>query len=377
MSVKYYDRYLLFSVIALLVIGLLMITSASMAISERQFHQPFHFLMRQIFYIGIGFLMSWIVIRIRMVTWERLSGTLILASIFLLVIVMVPGVGRSLNGSSRWIGFGPFGLQVSEFVKLAVVLYMAGYLVRRYHEVQTQLIGFIKPMTILGIIGLLLLLEPDFGATVVIMVTALTMMYLAGVRLWQFAILLAFVAVSLAVLAVSSPYRMLRLTTFLNPWAHQFNSGYQLTQSLIAFGRGGIFGVGLGGSIQKLFYLPEAHTDFLFAVLAEELGLIGILAVIGLYIILVWRALAIGRRAQLAGHHFGGYIAYGFSIWLGMQAIVNMGVNAGLFPTKGLTLPLVSYGGSSILIVFIVIAILLRIDYESRTAIPLKKRYGL
>jgi len=210
------------------------------------------------------------------------------------------------------------------------------------------------------------LMEPDFGAATVIMITALAMMYLSGVRLWQFAVLLFIVIVAMAGLAVMSPYRMARLTAFLNPWAYQFNSGYQLTQSLIAFGRGGIDGVGLGGSVQKLFYLPEAHTDFLFAVLAEELGLLGILSVIALYLILIWRILLIGRRAQRINNHFAGFAAYGFGIWFGIQAFVNMGVNAGVLPTKGLTLPLLSYGGSSMLIIFIVIAILLRIDYESR-----------
>lgn len=373
----YYDKLLVSAILVLIAIGLLMVTSASMAISEKQFGAPFHFLFRQCFYLILGFLISWIILKSRLSFWSDISSSLILAGIFLLVIVMVPGVGRSINGSSRWIGFGPFGLQVSEFVKLAVVLYLAGYLVRRNHEVQTNIVGFIKPMILLGIIGILLLLEPDFGATVVIMMTALAMMYLAGVRLWQFGLLLALVLLAFGVLAVSSPYRLLRLTSFLNPWAHQFNSGYQLTQSLIAFGRGGIFGVGLGGSVQKLFYLPEAHTDFLFAVLAEELGLIGILTVIVLYVIIVWRAFKIGMRAQLAGLHFGGFAAYGFAVWIGVQAVVNMGVNAGLFPTKGLTLPLLSYGGSSTLIIMALIAILLRIDYESRTAMPLAKRFGV
>lgn len=373
----FHDKFLVFAVLALIALSLLMVTSASMAISEKQFGVPFHFLFRQCMYLIIGTLAAWIIIKSRLAFWSNISGSLVLLGIFLLVIVMVPGIGRSVNGSSRWIGFGPFGMQVSEFVKLAVVLYLASYLVRRNQEVQTNILGFIKPMILLGIIGILLLLEPDFGATVVIMVTALAMMYLAGVRLWQFGLLLALVLIALGILAVSSPYRLLRLTTFLNPWAHQFNSGYQLTQSLIAFGRGGIFGVGLGGSIQKLFYLPEAHTDFLFAVLAEELGLLGILTVIALYVIVVWRAFVIGMRAQLAGMHFGGFAAYGFAVWIGMQAVVNMGVNAGLLPTKGLTLPLLSYGGSSTLIMMAVIALLLRIDYESRTAMPLAKRFGI
>ena len=269
-----FDKYLLFAVIMLMLIGLLMVTSASMAISERQFNQPFHYLVHQAVFLILGLLVAGIVIRIEMKFWYKVSSLLLMFGIFLLVLVLVPGIGREVNGSMRWIGFGPLGLQVSEFVKLAVIIYLAGYLVRHQEEIQIRLRGFIKAMCLLGIVSILLLLEPDFGATVVIMITALSMMYLSGMKLWHFGVLLVLVALALALLAVSSPYRLLRLTTFLNPWAHAFNSGYQLTQSLIAFGRGGLFGVGLGGSIQKLFYLPEAHTDFLFAVLGEELGLV-------------------------------------------------------------------------------------------------------
>ncbi|HLB58161.1 MAG TPA: putative lipid II flippase FtsW, partial [Gammaproteobacteria bacterium] len=284
-----------------------------------------------------------------------------------------------------WIGFSIFRLQVSEFAKIAFILYLGSYLVRHQEEVRADIGGFIKPLILLGVIGVLLLLEPDFGAAVVIAVTAFAMLFLGGARLWQFILLLALAVMAFVFLAISSPYRMARLTTFLNPWAHQFNSGYQLTQSLIAFGRGGIFGVGLGSSIQKLFYLPEAHTDFLFAVLGEELGLVGMLSVLFLYLVLVVRILWIGRRAQLMGQPMAGYVAYGVGIWIGIQALVNMGVNAGLFPTKGLTLPLISYGGSSMLIMFVALAIVLRIDYETRVStnnakLPKKKyaraRYG-
>jgi len=369
----FFDQYLLWTIIALIFMGLVMVTSASMAISERQFDQPFHFLFRQLIYLGLGCGLALLIMRISIETWQKMSGWLLVLSVFLLMVVLVPGIGREINGSRRWIGLGPIGMQISEFVKLAIIIYLASYLVRRHEEVQTRMVGFLKPMAVLGFIAGLLLLEPDFGATVVIMVTALTMMYLAGVRLWQFGILLLFVVAAMALLAVTSPYRMLRLTTFLHPWANQFNSGYQLTQSLIAFGRGGVFGVGLGGSVQKLFYLPEAHTDFLFAVLAEELGLIGILIMIALYVLLVGRILFIGRRAQCAGLHFSGFVSYGIAIWLGMQAIVNMGVSSGMLPTKGLTLPLLSYGGSSILMTFAALAIVMRIDYEARLKGPAAK----
>jgi cell division protein FtsW len=280
-----------------------------------------------------------------------------------------------VNGSQRWIGFGIANIQVSEFVKFAMVLYLAGYLVRRNEEVKTKVIGFLKPMVVLGVIGVLLLKEPDFGALVVVGVITLVMMYMAGVRVWQFAVLVAVIAVAFAVLAISSPYRMARLTAFLNPWAHQYASGYQLTQSLIAFGRGGIFGVGLGDSIQKLFYLPEAHTDFLFSVLAEELGLVGILGVILLYIVMVTRALLIGKRAQEAGMAAEGFMAYGFAVWMAMQAAVNMGVTSGLLPTKGLTLPLISYGGSSLLIDCLALGMLLRIDYVTRRGEVVDKQF--
>lgn len=360
------DHYLLLTALVIIALGLLMVASASMVISERQFGEPFHYLIRQLIYVVMGIMAAIVVFKTPSQFWLDKGPILLLLGLFLLVIVLIPGIGRSVNGSRRWIGFGLINLQVSEFIKLAMISFLAGYLIRRGEEVRTRVSGFVKPMAILGIIALLLLKEPDFGATVVVTFTVLTMMYMAGVRLWQFAVLVLLVAFALAVLAISSPYRMQRLTTFLNPWANQFNSGYQLTQSLIAFGRGGMFGVGLGGSIQKLFYLPEAHTDFLFAVIAEELGLIGMLIIILLYVILVVRTLFIARRAQLHGLVPQGYMAYGFAIWMAMQAVVNMGVTAGLLPTKGLTLPLMSYGGSSMIIDCMVIALLLRIDMETK-----------
>ena len=289
-----------------------------------------------------------------------------LVSILLLVLVLIPGIGRAVNGSMRWIRFGGIGIQVSELAKLCIIIYLAGYLVRHRQQVSSRLVGFIKPMFILSIVAILLLKEPDFGAVVVIFITALGMMFLAGVPLWQFLILLCSVASAIAFLAISSPYRLARMTAFLDPWADQFNTGYQLTQSLIAFGRGGWLGQGIGGSIQKLFYLPEAHTDFLFAVLAEELGFIGVIIVILLFALLVSRALIIGYRAVAHDQIFAGYLAYGLALWLGLQTIFSIGVNTGLLPTKGLTLPLMSYGGNSLLVMCVVIALLLRIDHETR-----------
>jgi cell division protein FtsW len=298
--------------------------------------------------------------------WEKISAQLLLFSLLLLSVVLVPGLGHSVNGSMRWIGIGPIGLQVSEFAKLAMIIYLGSYLVRRHEEVKNRIRGFLKPLLVIGVMAVLLLKEPDFGAMAVIVVTSLGMLFLAGVRIWQFIFLLLVAALILAVLAVSSPYRVERLTTFMNPWANAYASGYQLTQSLIAFGHGGWFGVGLGKSTQKLFYLPEAHTDFLFAVLAEELGLIGSLFIIGLYCLFVLRSLWVGLCAFKQKLYFSSYVAYGISIWLIIQAIINIGVNSGILPTKGLTLPLMSYGGSSMMIDCIAIMLLFRIDYETR-----------
>lgn len=361
-----YDRTLLFSILTLLAFGLLMVASTSIVISERQYGQAFHFFFHQLFYLALGIGTGAVIFQIKTDYWKQVSLALLIISIALLMIVLFPGIGRQVNGSMRWLGFGPFGLQVSEFVKFTMIIYIAGYLLRQEKQVKTQIRGFLKPLIILAIITFLLLREPDFGAATVILITSLGMLFLAGVRIWQFAILFTGVVLVLGLLAISSPYRLARLTTFLNPWANQFDSGYQLTQSLIAFGRGGWFGVGLGESIQKLFYLPEAHTDFLFAVLTEELGLLGGLFMILLFSILVWRALRIGQRCFNEGHHFSAYLAFGIGLNIALQVMINIGVNMGVLPTKGLTLPLMSYGGSSLLITCMMLSLLLRIDYECR-----------
>jgi cell division protein FtsW len=361
-----YDRWFIFSVLSLIALGLLMVASASIVVSDQQLHQPFYFLYKQLIFLIFGLVLGSIIVQFEIAFWEKSGGAILIASLLLLALVLFPGIGHSVNGSMRWIGLGFIGLQVSELAKFAVVIYMAGYLLRFNEEIKTTLRGFLKPMAVLAVILLLLIKEPDFGAAVVIMATALGMMFLAGMRMRQFVILLIVVLVVLSAVAISAPYRMQRLTSFLNPWAHPFNSGYQLTQSLIAFGRGGWFGVGLGNSIQKMFYLPEAQTDFLFAVIAEELGLVGMLAVIALFSFLVTRIFFIGRRAQKLGQHFAGYVAYGFGLWIAIQFAVSIGVNSGILPTKGLTLPLISYGGSSMLVNCITIAVLLRIDYENR-----------
>lgn len=360
------DKPLLGVALFLLCLGLIMVGSASTSVAEKLMNDPFYFFWRQLAYMFIGLVAAGITLRIPMEVWEKSGLFLVFLSILLLMLVFVPGLGREVNGSQRWIMLGPLSLQVSEFVKLFSVIYLAGYLVRHHGEVRSRMAGFLRPLALLTVLGLLLLLEPDYGAVVVLFLTAFGMMWLGGVRLSQFLLLLMSLAGALALLAMTSPYRLQRLTSFLNPWADPYDSGFQLTQALIAFGRGEWFGVGLGASIQKLFYLPEAHTDFLFAVMAEELGLFAVILVVMAYLFLIYKALSIGRRAEKREQPFSGYVAYGLGIWIGVQAFINIGVNMGVLPTKGLTLPLMSYGGSSLLVMCIAITLLLRIDYETR-----------
>jgi cell division protein FtsW len=282
-------------------------------------------------------------------------------------------LGKKVNGSTRWLNLGVVAIQVSELVKFCIITYLASYIVRQREALKTQFFGFARPLVLLGLISGLLLLEPDFGATVVIVSTALSMLFLAGVPFFYFFGLCCFTGIAFIGLAISAPYRLQRLTAFLDPWAYQFESGYQLTQALIAFGRGEWFGVGLGSSVQKLFYLPEAYTDFVFAVLAEELGLIGGLCVIALYVLLVVRGMKIGLTAEKRGAIFGAFCCYGITFWIGFQAFISMGVNTGLLPTKGLTLPFLSYGGCSLIVLCIAIALIFRVDFENRT----KHRQGI
>lgn len=366
---KLFDPILLFTALSLVGIGLVMVTSSSLTVADN-WHLPSHyFAVRQGIAFAIGLLAAMIFCYVPMNFWQKISLPLLFASLFLLILLLVPGVSRVVNGSVRWIFIGPMSFQISEYAKLAFIIYISSYLVRHEEEVRNRISGFLKPLALLGLISLLLLMEPDFGAAVVIVCTALGMLFLGGVPITRFLVLLLLAGGALAVLSFSSPYRMARLTAFLNPWADQFNTGYQLTQSLIAFGRGGWLGTGLGNSVQKLLYLPEPHTDFLYAVLAEELGLIGALLVLILFSIAVFRILSIGRRALLAENPFSAYIAYGIALWIGMQTFINIGVNVGMLPTKGLTLPLMSYGGSSMIAGLIALGILFRIDFESRLSL--------
>ncbi len=358
------DGVLILLVLSLLGIGLVMVASASISVADSKTSTPFFYLYRQLMAAALGFTAAMMIFKIRLVYWEK-SGMVLLALSFAMVImVLIPGIGKTVNGSTRWIPIGVLNLQVSEIVKLFLMIYVAGYLVRHGEQVRSTLSGFLKPMIMVGLVCLFLLLEPDFGASVVIMMTVLGMTYLAGVRFTQFLAVITLFGSAAALLVVTSPYRLQRLTAFVNPWADPFDSGFQLTQSLIAIGSGGWTGVGLGSSVQKLFYLPEAHTDFLFAVLAEELGLIGVVVVISLYAALVFRVFMIARKAESCGNQFAAYLSYGIGIWLGLQAFINIGVNMGVLPTKGLTLPLMSYGGSSLIVVSASIGLLLRVSYE-------------
>jgi cell division protein FtsW len=354
------DIPLLLILVLIVSFGLVMVASSSMVISDQQYGYPFHYLMKQSIFLGMGLVGAGLMLAVPKEFWSKNSLVILAIGIFLLLAVLVPGIGRVVNGSRRWLNFGFIGFQVSEIIKLCAFVYLASYISRFQEQIADSLQGFMKPMLLLGVIAVLLLLEPDFGSVVVITAVFLTVLFLAGARIWPFLVLIAVVVGLLALLAVVSPYRMARLTTFLNPWQHAYGSGYQLTQSLIAFGRGGWHGVGLGNSVQKMFYLPEAHTDFIFAVISEELGLIGELGLLGLYGVLVWRILYLGRRALAGKDVYSGYFCFAIALWFSFQVIVNVGVCAGLLPTKGLTLPFVSYGGSSILVNCIVIGILLR-----------------
>ncbi len=361
-----YDTWLMTVILILIGLGLVMVASSSIAIADRQFHEPLHYFWRQSFSAVIGLSLIAASLKVPLSVWEYLSVPLLVLGLLLLVLVLIPGVGREVNGSTRWITFGSFSLQASEPVKICVIAYLAGYMVRHGEHVRNNFAGFIRPICVLTIVASLLLLEPDYGSCVVLLATALGMLFMGGVPLGRlFAWVSAAIAV-LASLAVLSPYRLQRLMSFSDPWQDPFNSGFQLTQALIAFGRGDWFGVGLGSSVQKLFYLPEAHTDFVFSVFAEEFGLFGSAILILLFSFLVWRAFVIGHIAERMGKLFAAYFAYGTGLIIGIQAFINMGVNLGILPTKGLTLPLLSYGGNSMIITCLLLGILLRVEVENR-----------
>ncbi|MHC6528283.1 MULTISPECIES: cell division protein FtsW [unclassified Vibrio] len=360
-----FDRQLVWISLGLMLTGLVMVTSASFPISSRLTGQPFHFMFRHALFLALALSAATVIVQVPIERWMRYSSVFLGVSFILLIVVLL--AGKSVNGASRWIPLGLFNLQPAEVAKLSLFIFMSSYLVRKQDEVrETFFGGFLKPIMVFGALAVLLLGQPDLGTVIVMLVTLFGMLFIAGAKLSQFIALMVAGILAVIGLIVAEPYRMRRVTSFLDPWEDPFGSGYQLTQSLMAFGRGEWMGQGLGNSIQKLEYLPEAHTDFVFAVLAEELGFIGVILVLMLIFALVIKAVLIGKKAFEHEQNFGGYLAFGIGIWFAFQTMVNVGAAAGIVPTKGLTLPLISYGGSSLIIMSVAVAILLRIDFECR-----------
>ena len=364
-----YDSVLVWVVIALLSIGLVMVYSSSIATAEATKatnYQQTYYLMRHGMYILLGLLAGAVAFQIPTKTWQELAPWLFIAGVLLLTLVLIPGIGKEVNGSRRWLSLAIFNLQPSELMKMFVVLYAADYTVRKGVVKNSFTKAFVPMFVVMLVVGVLLLSEPDMGAFVVICAIAMSTLWLGGYKLKVFAALSMALPAAFAALIIFSPYRIKRVTSFMDPWADPFGTGYQLSHALIALGRGEIFGVGLGASVEKLFYLPEAHTDFLLSVIGEELGLVGVTAVIVLFGWLIVRAFAIGRQAAMLDRLFSALVAQGIAAWIGIQAMINIGVNMGILPTKGLTLPLMSYGGSGVLVNCVAVAILLRIDWENR-----------
>ncbi len=361
-----YDPLLLSVCISLLMIGYIMMFSSSLHLKTSIGGQILHFPLRQLLFISLGLGMAWTVTLIPMRFWEKAGPWLFILGLVLLLLVLHPKLGVEVNGSRRWLLIAGIRIQVSEAMKFATVIYMAGYVVRHQQELQMSPLSMLRPLFLMGLACGLLLKEPDYGSTVVIVTIAMGIMFLSGAKIKQFFILLLILMVVGAFLVMAEDYRVRRITAYLNPWDDVRDSGYQLVQALVSFGRGEVFGVGVGNGIQKLFYLPEGHTDFLFSVLGEELGLIGVLTVIALYSVLIWKGFNIAAQAEQAGQTYSAYAAYGMSIWIGFQSFVNMGVNMGVLPTKGITLPLMSYGGGSMIIMCSAIAVLFRVQMEAR-----------
>jgi cell division protein FtsW len=363
------DQALVWSTLLLLAFGFVMIYSASLAIAEADKSMGYrgsYFLMRHGIYLAIALAVGFTIFRIPMRVWQQAAPYLFVAGMVMLIVVLIPGIGREVNGSRRWISFGFITMQPSEFMKLFCVLYAADYTVRKAAFMHSFKKGFLPLLSVMLLAAFLLLREPDFGALVVITALAMAILFLGGMNWRLFAGLIVLLILGFIALIISSPYRMQRVLGFMDPWSDPYGKGYQLSHALIAFGRGEWFGVGLGGSVEKLFYLPEAHTDFLLAVIAEELGLVGVCAVIGLFALLVMRAFIVGRQAASLERYFSALVAQGIGIWLAVQAVINMGVNMGLLPTKGLTLPLLSFGGSATIANCLAVTLLLRIDFENR-----------
>ncbi len=360
----YLDTVLLGASMGILVLGFIMVASASLHLGEKLANDSFYFPKHQLVHVFMGLAAAVLVGSLRLDFWEKYAKVLFGIGLLLLGLVLIPGLGKTVNGSARWLSILGLRIQVSEVFKLIAVIYMSTFITHHMQMVRTSWQGMLRPMIMLSLGCVLLLKEPDFGSAAVIVAVALGMLYLAGARVVQFGILLALAGAGAAALILNSAYRLKRVLSFADPWADPLNTGFQLTQALIAFGRGEWMGVGLGSSVQKLFFLPEAHTDFLFSVIGEELGLVGACVVILLFSIVVWRAFVIGRLAERVEKRFAAFVAYGLGIWFGLQAFINMGVNMGMLPTKGLTLPLMSYGGGSMIVMCSALALLFRVRSE-------------
>jgi cell division protein FtsW len=363
------DPWLCLVVVTLLAWGLVMVASASVAQAQKMTGEPFYYFYRQLVFVVIGAMAAWAAFNVPMHVWERKSGWLAVGALFLLVIVLIPGIGVKVNGARRWIDLEFIRIQASEPARLALIMYLAGYIVRRQGRLQNTLGGVLMPFLPIAVAAALLLLEPDLGGTTILTAVAFIMLFLGGGRLLYLGGMAVAAAGLLALIAVSLPHSLRRILGFTDPFADMENGGWQLANSLIAVGRGEWGGVGLGNSIQKLLYLPEMHTDFIFAILAEEFGLVGVLLLIALFGVMVWRGFLIGAQAEALGERFKACLVYGLTAWLGLQSLINMAVNMGALPTKGLTLPLLSYGGSSLITVLVLIALILRVDYENRLAL--------
>jgi len=363
-STRLLDGWLLLSSLTLLTLGWLMVSSASVAVAEFWTGNPQHFAIRQGVFAVLSLLAALVVSQVSLGFSQKNGHWFLLLAFLLLSLVLF--IGREVNGSTRWINLGLFNLQTSEIAKICLTIYMAGYLTRHLQDVRETLSGFIKPLLLMLGYGGLLIFQPDFGSLVVMMAAVMGMVFLAGVQFRHFFLVLIVALAGLVFIAIMEPYRVQRLTTFTDPWSHQFNSGYQLTQALIAFGRGHWIGLGLGNSVQKLFYLPEAHTDFIFSIIAEELGLLGGLFTLSLFTLFISRIFLIARKCELIGQFFSAYLCYGIGVIFATQILVNLGVNMGLLPTKGLTLPFISYGGSSLISSGIMLGLVFRADYERR-----------
>ena len=359
-----YDPVLLGLALALAGFGVVMVGSSSVAIAEGLEVGPFHFLVRHVAFLGLGMALAFALMRTELKLVERYNQLLLLGCFLLLLAVFLPGIGHTVNGAQRWINLGVSKFQAVEAVKLLLIIWLASYVVRYRDEIGQKWSTLLKPLGVAGLLVAFLLVQPDFGSAALILAITGGMVWLGGARIAHLGLVGAAVLPLLALVAVAAPYRVARLKSFLNPWEDPFNDGFQLTQALIAIGRGEWFGVGLGGSVQKLFYLPEAHTDFIFSVSAEELGFVGSVAIIGVFALFAWRTFRLGLRAVEMRRYFAGFCAFGVGLWISLQAFVSIGVNLGLLPTKGLTLPLVSSGGSSVLVTCMAIGLLLRVSYE-------------